>query len=153
MTIITDYSESPAAEGKPYGVTWVLTVPWAHPFWDQYLVSLCDLTTKHEDGTEPVIVRPGMTHEMMIWAINPKIRITKWEDRPSGALLSPANHGYQFKADSDEAARDRIAGYIAQIEAQKLSPDTDWRGGWNKLFKDGASLHYSAFERAAATVQ
>jgi hypothetical protein len=152
MTIITDYSESPAAEGKPSGATWVLTVPWAHPFWDQYLVLLSDLTT--ETGEPPAIVRPGMTHEMMIWVINPEIEITKWADKPpTGALLSPANHGYQFKADSDEAARDRIAGYIAQIEARELSPDTDWRGAWNKLFKDGASLHYSAFERAAATVQ
>ncbi len=151
MTIITDHTESPAAEGKPYGAIWVLTVPWAHPIWSQYFVTLCDLTTPV--GKPPMIARPGMTHEVLVWAVAPDKPVTKWADRPDGCLLQPANHGYQFKSDTDEAARDRIAGYIAEIDAQRLSPDTDYRSVWNELFKDGVSLHYNAFEQATATVQ
>lgn len=153
MTIINDYTVTPAAEGRPFGAQWVLTVPWAHPLWSQYWVALYDLTTKHADGTVPMIVRPGMTHEMMVWAIDPDKPVTTWEGRPDGCLLTPPNHGYQFKAESDEAATARIAGYIDAIDKQQLSPDTDWRGVWNEMFQDGASLHWNALERAAATVQ
>lgn len=149
MTIINDHRVF-HTEGRPFGAIWFLTVPWAHPLWSQYFVSLCDLTTT----VGPMIARPGMTHEMMFWAVDPKFTLDKWEDRPKGGfLLQPANHGYQFMADSDEAATARIAGYIDAIDKQQLSPDTDWRGVWNEMFQDGASLHYNAFERAAATVQ
>jgi hypothetical protein len=153
MTIINDHTTSPRAEGRPFGAQWVLTVPWAHPLWSQYWVALYDLTTKHADGTVPMIARPGMTHEMILWAINPDKPVTVWESRPDGCLLTPPNHGYQFKAESDEEAEARIAKISLAIEERGISPDTDWRGVWNELFIDGVSLHYSALERAAATVQ
>lgn len=151
MTIINDHQVF-HTPGRPFGAIWFLTVPWAHPLWSQYFVSLCDLTT--QVAKPAMIVRAGMTHEVMVWAVDPKFKLGKWEDRPKGGfLLQPANHGYQFKAESDEAATARIAGYIDAIDKQQLSPDTDWRGVWNEMFQDGASLHWNALERAAATVQ
>ncbi len=153
MTIIVDHTVLPRGEGKPFGAQWVLTVPWAHPVWHQYWIGLYDLTTKHADGSDPIIARPGMTHEMMVWAIDPGKPVTTWETRQDGCLLQPANHGYQFKAEDDDAAVQRIALLVRAIEERSLSPDTDWRGVWNELFLDGVSLHWNSFERAAATVQ
>lgn len=151
MTIINDHRVF-HTEGRPFGAIWFLTVEWAHPIWKQYFVSLCDLTTPV--AKPAMIARPGMTHEMMVWAVDPKVTLDKWEDRPKGGfLLQPANHGYQFMADSDEAATARIALIVRAIEERGLSPDTDWRGVWNEMFQDGASLHWNALERAAATVQ
>ena len=113
--------------------TWVLKAPWAHPLWHTYVALLYDLTTPTD--RPPVLYREGMTHEIMIYALDPEKPAT-WPF----SLLSPANHGYQFKAASNEAASVRITSLLSDIVALKLSPDTDFRSTWDAYFLDGVSL-------------
>lgn len=128
-------------EGKPFNATWLITAPWAHPLWSQYALLLTDLTTPI--GTPPVIHLDGATHEVLLYALDPKypianvqVMIAEKQFHP----LNPPNHGYQFKAESDDAAVVRLQEVVDQIEARRLSPDTDLRLPWNLLFRDGHSL-------------
>lgn len=136
---------------RPFGAVWVLNLPWAHPFWSQYLVTLADLTTPLEKPA--TIARPGMTHEVIVWAIDPEKPVEKWADRQPGCLLQPANHAYQFKADDDKAAHERIAKMVSAMIGRRLSPDTDYTPAWDHIFKDGVSLKSNVFERFGQTVQ
>ena len=119
---------------QPFGKTWIVEAPWAHPVWDNYVVLLYDLTT--DTGSAPAIHREGMTHELMVFALDPSKPID-----PPSHMLRPANHGYQFKADSDEAATERVVNLLEEIEVKHLSPDTDFRTMWDVRFPDGVSLH------------
>ena len=124
-----------ATDPQQFAVRWDIEAPWAHPFWNSYLVSLCDLTT--ETGEPPVKYRPDVTHEVIVWALDPE----------TGKLLQPPNHGYQFVAPSNEAARERITALVAQIEARQLSPDTDFSKAWDVLFADGVTLRVAPNHR------
>ena len=120
--------------------------PWAHPAWDDYLLSLCDLTTRME-GHLPIKYARDATHELMVWALDPREQVNvagdewhSWELGP--ALMTPANHGYQFAAPSHEAAYERVERIARLVENVRLSPDTDhnWVRAWDALFSDGVSL-------------
>lgn len=134
-----------SGEGKVFNAAWIIDAPWAHPVWKQYLVQLYDLTTPHDSG--PVAVHlPGATHEFMIHALNPDYPIEK--DAPIGSQqfrpLHPANYGYQIKAESDDAALNRVQELVDGIVAEKLSPDTDFRSLWDMLLADCRPLVRSA---------
>lgn len=131
------YEYHPETRTTPaFGRTWVVQAAWANPIWHTYAFILYDLTTPIPDHPDPVLYRADMTHEFMVWALDPgKPSI------PPNNLLQPANMGYQFAADSDEAASERILGLIADVEAMRLSPDTDWRFMWDEHFSDGERLH------------
>lgn len=139
-------------DGAPFNAAWAVDAPWAHPAWSQYAVALYDLTTPYQ-GVTPHLARPGMTHEVMIWAVNPDKPIpASWpanmDDRPG--LLDPANYGYQFAAASHDAAFARIQALVDQIDQKLLSPDTDFRSVWDGIFADGVSLHHNVFEEIDA---
>lgn len=146
-TKLNDYVYAPATETAAMAALWIVTAPWAHPLWSQYAFSLVDLTTP-VPGQPPVIHLPGATHEFLLFAINPDMPVDKWSDRQPGWLLSPINCGYQFIAESHEAALARIQGYVDLVLAGKLSPDTDFRSMWNSLFEDGHSLVRNVFTGA-----
>lgn len=124
--------ETPATPA--FGRTWIVNAPWAHPLWSSYAFFLYDLTTEIK-GEEPVIYLPGASHELLVYALDPKFK----DDTPFHRL-HPANHGYQFKAESNEAAEARIVAILEEIEAKRLSPDTDFRTMWDVRFADGVSL-------------
>lgn len=143
-TTIVDYDTRERGE-LPFTATWVIDAPWAHPIWHQYLVVTFSLAPAQE-GHEPTIYRPGMTHEMHVWAVDPDTPVTVWKERPEGCLLQPMNHGYQFKADSDDAALARVTALVQSLVEGTLSPDTDWRAMWDQLFADGVSLRINRLE-------
>lgn len=151
---LQDHMVAARADGNAFGAVWVFTCRWAHPIWSQYALHLVDLTTSlPPPHPKPTLARPGMTHEMSLWAIDPDKPVSKWMEAPAGCMLTPANQAYQFKAESDEAALNRIQDLVNQMEARTLSPDTDYRRAWDALFQDGVSLITNAFERYGQTIQ
>ena len=136
----------------PSGVfqkAWIINAEWAHPLWSQYVLFLYDLSTKISGSREEIFKKdPCVTHEILMYAVDPTTKIIhnvslleqKWQ------RLEPANYGYQFTAESNEAAFDRIAKLVDRIASKALSPDTDYRRVWDDIFKDGFSLHSSAFD-------
>lgn len=131
-----------AAEGKAFAAYWVVENKYAHPHWDSYLVCLFDLTT--DMGTPPELFAEGMTHQIEVWALNPKEQNKlNLEDMVIDKsllkfVLTPQNHVYQFKAENNDEAFDRVNGIANDIENLNLNPDTDARGIWNNMFLDGA---------------
>jgi hypothetical protein len=63
--------------------------------------------------------------------------------------LSPSNYGYQFRAKSNEAARDRLQAVVNEIVAERLSPDTDFRSRWDAMFSDAFPLVKSGLAEMA----
>jgi hypothetical protein len=135
----------PAAAGV-FNAAWIINAPWAHPVWHQYAMLLYDLTTPHPDGPS-IIHLPGATHEFLLYALDPAHPVAK--DAPIHKItirrLHPANYGYQFKADSNDAALERVQAIVDAIVAERLSPDTDFRQQWNQLFPDCYPLTISAW--------
>lgn len=140
------YPERP--KGMPWAVTWFMDVPWAHPAWRQYALMLYDLTSKHPTG-EPIIYLKGATHEMLLGALSPDTHYNP-DVKPKEPynFLTPMNHGYQFIAESNEAAEARIQALVDRIEAGTLSPDTDFRYMWDQEFTDGDTLHMKGTRNA-----
>lgn len=128
-------------EGKPFGATWLITAAWAHPVWSQYALALYDLTTPTD---QPAVIHlDGATHELLLVALDPARPATSAQSMVEGGqvqALSPPNHGYQFKAESDAAAVSRLQRIVDEIEAQRLSPDSDFRAAWDAMFRDAHSL-------------
>lgn len=120
-----------------FGVTWIINAPWAHPIWHQYWIALYDLTTPHPGGA-PTLYLPDATHEFIVYALDPEHPIAK--DTPiheaKCVKLKPPNYGYQFKAESNDAALARVQMIVDGIVADRLSPDTDFRSLWDKLLAD-----------------
>jgi hypothetical protein len=102
------------------------------------MFSLVDLTTPTKQPA--LVMMEGATHEVTVFALDPAHPETSFPPR----LLEPANHGYQFKAESHEAAEKRIIGIIERVVAQQFSPDTDFISAWDHLFADGRSLRLSS---------
>ncbi|NTD85443.1 hypothetical protein [Agrobacterium tumefaciens] len=128
---------TPTTPATPaFGKTWIVNARWAHPIWHSYAVLLYDLTTNIPGAPTPAIYKDGVTHELMIYALDPD-----FPDDPPTHMLSPANYGYQFYAETDQAAEARIVSILRLIEAMQLSPDTDFRSAWDSLFLDGVTLH------------
>ena len=127
-------------EGKPFGATWLITAPWAHPAWSQYALLLIDLTTPSD--RPPVVYLDGATHELLLFALDPSHTATSARAMVEAGPfrpLSPPNHGYQFKAESD-AAVTRLQRIVDDIEGRCLSPDSDFRAAWDAMFPDAQSL-------------
>jgi hypothetical protein len=77
------------------------------------------------------------THELVVHALDPdKPRDAAIEDGDIARILSPANFGAQLLEQSDELARERVRGAVAEIVAGVLSPDTDFLREWIKRFGD-----------------
>ena len=122
--------------------------PWAHPIWSEYLVLIYDLKAEVE-GNPIKFLDPSATHEFMLFALAPDVPIDfdkSMFDQKGLVPLTPANHGYQFVAESNEAAWDRINKLIdyCYVEVRprvyKMNPDTDYQAWWDLSMKDGWSL-------------
>lgn len=134
------FKTPPQSGTKAFGVVWGLHLPGAHPIWNDYVILLYDLTTPLTET--PIIYLDGATHEILLYAVNPDRQLLP--ETPIAdyypALLHPANHGYQFKAASNDAATARIQLLVDEMLNNTLSPDTDWRSAWDAKFADGTSL-------------
>lgn len=122
----------------PWNAAILCNADWAHPAWSQYILVCYDLTTETE--TPPVKYRDDVTHELLVYAVNPRVKLTP--DTPLwGGILSPPNHGYQFTAASNDKALERLVALGSGIAHRSFSPDTDWRHYWDKeLFPDAVTM-------------
>lgn len=130
-------------EGNAFNAAWALHAPWAHPLWSDYALLLMDLTTPMH-GPEVVLYLKGATHEMHLWAVDPRYGMPDtWPQEPlrPPRRLEPMNYGVQFIAADDDTAFNRINEIALSIDAKHLSPDTDARSVWDELFKDGAAMY------------
>jgi len=117
-------------------VCWFIEAAWAHPIWHSYALSLVHLR-QLEGFPENLIYLDGATHEMALFALDPKTpREPQVEGRAKLAALSPINFAAQFIEISDELALDRIKRTIQMILNRELSPDTDFIRSWVRLFGD-----------------
>ncbi|MBY0559988.1 hypothetical protein [Hyphomicrobium sp.] len=120
---------------------WSLALPGRHPVWDEYLICLYDLPAS---GEVPVIrYREDVTHELIVVALAPEVRIDFDRDVFAQSQLIPLmgpNHGYQFTAESDDAALSRARVIVCSVLAGTLSPEDDARERWDMLFDDGVRL-------------
>ena len=123
--------------------TWLINAPWAHPWWQDYLLSLYPIN--HPDC---VHFKAGVTHEFMLYALEDgKLPEIDADGVPLGPFvkLTPANMSYQFRAENDEAAIKRMQEIVDAIDRMQVSPDTDYRSQWDQAFSDGVSLLKSTF--------
>ena len=122
---------------------WSLKIPGAHPRWDEYLVCLYAVAGLNDDI--PVIrYREDLTHEVCVVSLAPDVRVDFSRDVfTQSALipLTPPNHAFQFKADSNDSAVARIQVIVNSLLAGTLSPEADPAGHWAMLFMDGVKLN------------
>ncbi len=142
-------------ETTPFNAVWSVKAPWAHPLWHSYVTFLYDLTTpvpKRDAAGGPVFHMEGATHEFLLYALDPDQPVPEITDDPETwrfHRLQPANHGYQFIAESDDAAFKRLDELMVAINRGTLSPDTDFTRAWDKIFADGVTLKRSIFDPPA----
>jgi hypothetical protein len=116
---------------------WVVEAPWAHPGWHSYSILVTHLRPISGGGRTLFYV-DGATHELWVYACDPKadrnpvIRTGIVE----ALWLTPLNFAAQFIEITDDLARDRVRAVVQSICDGKLSPDTDYRQHWIKLFGD-----------------
>lgn len=141
--------ENPHNKEVIFNYAWIIDAPWAHPVWNQYALFLCDLTSEEPGVDKGTIHTPGHTHEFLLYALDPAYPIVRDTPIPEVkfAPLNPPNYGYQFKADSNEAALARVQELVDGIVTLKLNPDTDYRSLWNKLLPDMYPLVKSIFDK------
>lgn len=118
--------------------TWLITAPWAHPWWKDYLLALYPI-----DHPDCVHFKAGVTHEFILYALEDgKLPEIDADGNVLGPFhkLTPANHGYQFRAENNDAAIKRMQEIVDAIDRMQVSPDTDYRSQWDQAFSDGVSL-------------
>ncbi|MGW0599939.1 hypothetical protein ACWD11_22685 [Streptomyces sp. NPDC002776] len=85
---------------------WIITSPYWHPIWHQYqlaVISLADIA-----GAPPArLQRPGVTHEILVVALNPEHGPYTADDLPADGLpfLTPINIAEQVTSTDHEARR------------------------------------------------
>jgi hypothetical protein len=123
--------------------------PWAHPVWSEYLLLIYDLNTEMPNGKKAHKHNEAATHEFVLFSLAPETRINfdvNLYEQKSLSPLTPFNHGYQFVAESNEAAWDRVNSLIDACYREVtrgryvLNPDSDYRADWDKRMEDGWSL-------------
>ena len=146
--VIDEILNAPQPELNATLASWIVEARWAHPVWYQYALSLVHL--REGPGLQAATIhRAGLTHEFMLFALDPKrpLPVSHRFDFATGDLpyLIPANQGYQFPAESDAAAVTRVRNLVEAIADGTLNPDTDARQTWHKLFEDSAPLVKNIF--------
>ena len=118
--------------------------PWAHPVWSEYLLLVYDLDSPAISGKLSIKYDPAATHELVLHAVNPSTKIdfrkSLFTQQDSVGRLTPANHGYQFKAENNDAAWKRVRTLVDACFNFELSPDSDFSRDWDSRMIDGWSL-------------
>lgn len=90
-----------------------MTLPGQHPLWSRYSLNLCHL--RDCAGITPAKKKsPDMTHEIVVFAIDPDFPEEAFQEGGIGHL-EPLNHVVQFVAKSDAKAVE-----VAIVMALKL---------------------------------
>lgn len=111
--------------------SWVVLCPWAHPLWAFHVVSMVSLADI--EGLPPAkINEPGMTHEILVMAVNPDWQMKDKKHLPD--YLQPMNYVGQIKCDSDAEAEKRAELAVQEIIEGKLNPDSDGIQQWIARF-------------------
>ncbi|MCX4974259.1 hypothetical protein [Streptomyces sp. NBC_00620] len=128
------HADNPAALDQ-----WILTAPEWHPIWDQYvigLISLADLP----NTPPPFRQRPGVTHELVVFALNPEHgphEAATFNSRSlAEAVLTPVNVVEQFTC-TDDQARDLVRLCATACVNGVLTPETGdapdrYRAAWRQ---------------------
>ena len=132
------------SKADTFQMSWLLHLPDAHPCWQDYFLALYDLSDREGEPTA-YRAKPGVTHEFILFALDPEKPIRK--DLPIEeqklVRLEPANHAYQFSAQSHAEAAHRLQLAVNDLVSGILSPDTDYTVVWDALFSDGVTLKQS----------
>ncbi|MDE2100445.1 MAG: hypothetical protein KGL39_24550 [Patescibacteria group bacterium] len=95
-----DVTDEPATQATIS--QWLLTCPGQSPMWERYLISLIHL--RDIEGVKKAnFQRPGMTHELLIAALNPEKKLDVL-DPETWSFLTPLNLVEQFKMHDDASA-------------------------------------------------
>lgn len=136
------------AEEHPGVGFWGIDAPNDHPLWSQYICFLLHLRPLPAADAlhQTVKYMPSATHEFQLYAIHPDHPITAELvlGRDSVHTLQPMNYGYQFAAETDDAAAARA------LECLQKAPslDTDLRRYWDRELWPGAyPLVHSGYRR------
>ena len=113
---------------------WVVEAPWAHPAWHSYGVVLIHL--RPVEGEDTVFYLAGASHEVVIYALDPREHRQAMVDEGRIAPLEPPNFAAQFIEPDDAKAQHRIQVTVQSIIDGLLSPDTDFVRLWVQLFGD-----------------
>lgn len=113
--------------------SWLIEGPF-HPFWNQWVMLLIHL---HDiPGKEVHKKSPEMTHEMIIFSVDPKQPLKPKDlqktEGISKHLLQPIDVIQQFHVDTDAQAIQLISLVAKIILAGQASPDQDYRNYWAK---------------------
>jgi len=129
-------------EGTPphAGVaTWFIDDKWSHPHWDQYVAILMHL--RPVEGMPPPTMYGEYGYEWHLWAIHPDHRLPETFDGFSQEhgihTLEPLNYAYQFNAEHDAAAMERVEKCLEAAP----SLDTDWTEWFNHIWEDTYEAH------------
>jgi len=139
-----DINDGSQPDKASWSIAYLIDAPWAHPIWSQYILLGYPL-----DAPKVIRYRDDVNHEVMLFALDPEYPVKPEQLRDQKiSLLQPANCGYQLNIQKDDfiILLDRI---IEDIDARRLSPDTDFRFMWNDIFvreHGGVSLLKSAFD-------
>lgn len=92
-----------ALADSPTGLAaWIATAPGLHPHWSQYLLSVVSLADAL--GLEPPkLQRPGMTHELTVFVLNPDWGPYEPVRFRGIRVLEPVNVVEQFAGTDEEA--------------------------------------------------
>jgi hypothetical protein len=116
---------------------WLVEAPWAHPAWHSYVIVLMHLRPLVADKRETKFYLEGATHEMWLYAIDPKSSredfVTKCNFKEL-SILTPINFAAQIIEPSDDAAIARVEKAVQEICNGELSPDTDFQSMWEERF-------------------
>lgn len=126
--------------------SWLVRAPWANIMWHSYALHLIHL--RPVPGlAPPKIYLPDATHEMMLFALDPKWELSTLEYPPH---LFPINFAAQFIEPTDAQAQERCEKCIIEIVNGQLSPDTDYIQHWRHRFN--ASMLKGDPDRAGETI-
>ena len=127
--------------------SWIIEAPWANCMWPHYWLALIHLR-QLDDKRPTKIYLPGATHEIWIYALDPREKITL-DDLPH--FLTPMNFAAQFIEPGDQRAQDRVCSAVVEILDGRLSPDTDYIKQWYRRFGDNM-IKAEYRERAGETI-
>lgn len=112
---------------------WLIEAPFAHPLWHSYWLVVVSLAPSPFNPTEPIIHLPGATHELWLYALDPKQPRQDIFRKGIPGVLFPMNFAAQL-IDTNAGVMDRLREAVVDILEGRLSPDTDWIQVWATRF-------------------
>lgn len=133
-----------------FNASWVVHAPSYHPVCHIFAFVLLDVVTLIEGEERPMKARDDMTHELTVWTMYEDRTVTPYIGKLlpgahtvralGGRLIEPANHAYQWSAQSNNEAEARVEEIMTAVGDGKLSPTPDWRVIWDDMYKDWVSV-------------